>query len=52
MADWAQTLSRFGLAIRRKAGKAEGPRFESASALLSLHKLWSVDCLFDFVPHH
>ena len=23
--------------------KAEGPRFESASALLSLQKLWSVD---------
>ena len=26
--------------------KAEGPRFESASALLSLQKLWSVDTVF------
>ena len=25
------------------SSKAEGPRFESASALLSLQKLWSVD---------
>ena len=25
------------------SGKAEGPRFESASALLSLRKLWFVD---------
>ena len=25
------------------SGKAEGPRFECASALLSLQKLWSVD---------
>ena len=25
------------------SGKAEGPRFESASVLLSLQELWSVD---------
>ena len=37
-------ISRFGLAARRWAGtEAEGPRFKSALALLSLQKLWSVD---------
>ena len=38
------SVGRFGLAVRRYAGtEAGGPRFESASALLSLQKLWSVD---------
>ena len=32
------------------SGKAEGPRFESASALLSLEKLWSVDTVLWLCP--
>ena len=35
-------VSRFGLALRRKTWQAEGPRFESASALLSVDMLWFV----------
>ena len=30
--------------------EAEGPWFESASALLSLQKLWSVDTVLQFCP--
>ena len=33
----------------------EGPRFDSASALLSLEELWFMDtycCLCDFAPHN
>ena len=31
---------------------AEGPRFDSASVLVSLQTLWSADIVFrDFVPH-
>ena len=36
-------VSRFGLAVRRYRLVSRGPRFESASALFSLQKLWSVD---------
>ena len=32
-------------------GWEAGPRFDSASALLSLQKLGSVDTVCDFVPH-
>ena len=48
----ARTVSRFGLAVRREAGKhaVEGPRFESASALLSLQKLWPVDNVLRLCP--
>ena len=45
LAEGLEEVSRFGLAVRRWAGKAERPRFESASALLSLQKSWSVDSL-------
>ena len=34
---------RCGLAVRALGWYAEGPRFESASALHSFQKLWSVD---------
>ena len=32
--------------------KAEGPRFESASALLCLQKLWSVDTVLALIAAH
>ena len=46
------TVSRSGLAVRRQAGKRKDPRFDTASALLSLQKgcgLWTLSC--DFVRH-
>ena len=49
---------RFGLAVRRQTGtEAEGPRFDTASALLSLQEgcgLWtlSCDCVHHFLLKH
>ena len=43
-------VSGFGLVVRRSAGKQRGPRLESASALLSLQKLWSVDTVLCVCP--